>query len=97
MEQVIFSILIAFLTVRYCIINLIDISNKINLFDHPDKVRKFHQTAVSPFGGVALFIGVMISIGLNKSIWINSPEFSRYFVAFVIVFFLGLKDDLKIH
>jgi UDP-GlcNAc:undecaprenyl-phosphate GlcNAc-1-phosphate transferase len=93
LEQIILCVLISFLTVQYCIKKLIIISNVKELFDHPDKDRKLHQRAVSPLGGVALFIGVMISISLNKLIWLNNPEFSRFFVAFVIIFFFGLKDD----
>jgi UDP-N-acetylmuramyl pentapeptide phosphotransferase/UDP-N-acetylglucosamine-1-phosphate transferase len=94
MYQLIFSIIISYLAARFIIIKLLDISILEDLLDQPDDVRKFHRRAVSPFGGVALFIGLILSIGLNDAVWINSREFPRYFVAFVMIFFLGLKDDL---
>ncbi len=94
MSQVLIGALLSFIIALYCIPVIIRIAEAKKLFDHPDDDRKLHTKPIPSLGGVALFISISISIGLINDIWISQPEFSYYFTSIVIIFFLGLKDDI---
>jgi len=71
---------------------VIRFANKRQLFDIPDG-RKFHDNNISRIGGVA----IMISVILGISIFIKPqelPSFSYLIAGMVIMFFVGLIDDM---
>jgi UDP-N-acetylmuramyl pentapeptide phosphotransferase/UDP-N-acetylglucosamine-1-phosphate transferase len=96
MSQVYIGALLSFIITLYCIPIIIHIAEAKKLFDHPDDDRKLHTKPIPSLGGVALFISISISLGLINEAWISQPEFSYYFTTMVIIFFLGLKDDILV-
>lgn len=68
------------------------IAEEKKLFDIPDD-RKLHKKPIASLGGVGIFSGFFLAALLSISQKIN-PEFQYYFAAALVVFFLGLKDDI---
>ena len=70
-------------------------ANKKHLFDHPDDDRKLHSRAVPTLGGIAIFLAFLLSFAISP--WADSLEgFSFLVAALLILFFVGLKDDLVV-
>ncbi len=74
------------------------ICHQLRLLDMPGE-RKVHQFAVPYLGGVAVFFGFMMSLGV--ALHLDRPfryeflqEFIGLFVAASIIFLLGIFDDL---
>lgn len=94
MEQLIIGGVIAFLVTFYAIPVIIQISEEKKLFDVPDE-RKVHKTPIPSLGGLAMFAGLMISLLLTVA-FTNNTTFQYYIATFLIIFFLGIKDDIMI-
>src|SRR5205814_8166353 len=62
------------------------------LFDVPDE-RKIHKVPVPSLGGVGIFGGFLLAALLSISAF-QTPEFQYFFDASIVIFFIGLKDDL---
>ncbi len=73
---------------------IINIADQKKLFDLPDE-RKIHPKPIASLGGVAIFAGFTLSALLSIQGKL-SPEFQYFFAAALVIFFLGLKDDLVI-
>ena len=71
---------------------IIKIAEEKKLFDIPDG-RKLHKTPIASLGGVGIFLGFFLAALLSISHKIN-PEFQYFFAAALVVFILGLKDDI---
>jgi UDP-N-acetylmuramyl pentapeptide phosphotransferase/UDP-N-acetylglucosamine-1-phosphate transferase len=84
------SFIITFLAVPV----VIQIAEKKKLYDVPDE-RKVHTRLVASLGGVAIFGGFILASLLSIQGYLN-PEFQYFFAAAIIIFFLGLKDDIMI-
>lgn len=83
----------AFLLTFLAVPVVIEIATKNRLFDTPN-ARKIHTRRVSSLGGAAIFTGFLISCMLFIPDQAN-PEIRFFMAAAIIVFFLGLKDDLS--
>jgi UDP-GlcNAc:undecaprenyl-phosphate/decaprenyl-phosphate GlcNAc-1-phosphate transferase len=84
------SFIITFLTIPV----ILQIAEQKKLYDIPDE-RKVHTRPVTSLGGVGIFGGFLLACLL--SIQGNlTPEFQYFFAAAVIIFFLGLRDDLMV-
>lgn len=94
MEQLIIGGVIAFLVTFYAIPVVIQVAEQKKLFDVPDE-RKVHKTPIPSLGGLAMFAGLMISL-LLTAVLNNSTTFQYYIATFLIIFFLGIKDDIII-
>ncbi len=73
---------------------IIRFANNKGIIDLPDDDRKIHHTLIPTLGGVALFGGIVISF----SAWIGHqpPNYYSYLIAaLVIIFIVGLKDDIE--
>jgi len=82
------SFIICFLTLPV----IISYSLKKNLGDIPGR-RKIHKNVTPSMGGVAIFLGFMISC----MIWMGYDQWMQVtfvFMALSIMFFIGLRDDL---
>ncbi len=96
--QLLFPILAfgcAFLITLVSIPSIIQVARLKHLFDEPDDYRKLHKRVVPTLGGLAIFAGSIISVLL----FTDGSEFvSRQYVvaAAMILFFLGIKDDIII-
>lgn len=84
------SFIITFLAIPI----VLQIAEEKRLFDVPDE-RKIHKVPVPSLGGVGIFGGFLLASLLSISSKQNS-EFQYFFAASVIIFFLGLKDDLVV-
>ena len=86
-------ILFSLLIVVIAIPSIIHIANKCGLYDDHAVSLKNHKYGISRLGGVALFFSFIItSLLFSKSI--NSETFNFLLVSCVILFAVGLKDDL---
>jgi len=97
MENIVLGVFLAFIITFYSIPVIIQVSNMKKLFDHPDD-RKLHQSPIPSLGGLGIFGGFIMSILLFANF--SNPEvFSTiqyYLAAFMVIFFLGVKDDILI-
>lgn len=94
----IFQILAAFFIglclVYYAIPIIVQISIAKHLYDVPNE-RKVNKTVIPNLGGIALFVG--ISIGTLIGIFKGSFSDWRYIsAAMIILFFVGIKDDILV-
>lgn len=82
------SLLITFLIVP----SIIKVAGIRNLFDIPCE-RKNHQEAITNLGGIAIFGGILFSL----SFWSSDKDivYLKYVISsIVIIFFIGLRDDI---
>src|SRR5215510_12165067 len=82
------SFIISFLAIPV----VLQIAEMRKLFDMPDE-RKIHTYPVASLGGVGIFGGFLLASLLSIRGQLN-PEFQYFFAAALVIFFLGLKDDL---
>ena len=82
------SFIISFLAIPV----VMQIAEQKKLYDIPDE-RKLHTHTVTSLGGVGIFGGFLLAALLSIQGYLN-PEFQYFFAAALVIFFLGLKDDL---
>ena len=95
MQQIIVGAVVAFFISFYFIPILIELAKSKQLVDVPDD-RKIHKDPVPRFGGIGIFAGFLFSLLLSASINNSFLEFQYLIAAFLIVFFLGVGDDIMI-
>lgn len=97
MENIVFGVILAFIITFYSIPIIIQVSNMKKLFDHPDD-RKLHQSPIPSLGGLGIFGGFIMAILLFANF--SDPQVftsvQYYLAAFMVIFFLGVKDDILI-
>lgn len=84
------SFIISFLAIPV----ILQIAEQKKLYDVPDE-RKVHTHAVTSLGGVGIFGGFLLASLLSIQGQFN-PEFQYFFASALVIFFLGLKDDLVV-
>ena len=84
------SFIITFLAIPV----VLSVAEKKKLYDIPDE-RKVHTKLVASLGGVGIFGGFILASLLSIEGQYNY-EFQYFFAAAIVIFFLGLKDDLMI-
>ncbi|MFM1793812.1 MAG: hypothetical protein RL642_197, partial [Bacteroidota bacterium] len=62
------------------------------LFDQPTS-NKVHFIPIPTFGGISFFVAVLFSLILLVS-FKNAPELQNFIAASILIFFIGLKDDV---
>lgn len=85
----IFSLIIVCFSIK----KIIYVAKKCHLFDNPNETRKVHFNKTPNLGGVALYITIITSSTIFTSFY-PIPNINYIFVASIIVFTLGLTDDL---
>lgn len=93
MEQIILGVILSFLTTLFAIPKIILVSEKKKLFDNPDDVRKLHKKPISSLGGLGIFLGFILAVLLTVNFF-QVREFQFYIASFIIIFFVGIKDDI---
>lgn len=83
---------VSFLITFFAIPIIIRVAEQKKLYDLPDE-RKVHTKPIPSLGGVGIFVGFLLASLLTISIPVY-PEFQYYVAALIVIFFLGLKDDL---
>ncbi len=86
-----FSILISFLITFYLVPLLSAVALRLNVLDVPDGKIKNHEKATPYLGGVAIYIGFLISLGL---VFPFENQIMLFIVGSTLLLFVGLIDDL---
>ncbi|HRO45161.1 MraY family glycosyltransferase [Agriterribacter sp.] len=94
MEIILLATILAFVITFTAIPVIINVSEIKKLYDLPN-ARKIHATPVPSLGGLGIFAGFIISCLMTIS-FSSAPGFQYYFAAALVIFFLGLKDDILI-
>jgi UDP-GlcNAc:undecaprenyl-phosphate GlcNAc-1-phosphate transferase len=94
MFDVLLSMAISFTIAYLAIPAIITVAETKKLFDLPDE-RKIHQAHIPSLGGLGIFAGFMLACLISIHLNISS-EFQYFFAAALVMFFLGLKDDILI-
>lgn len=92
MINIAFGCITAFIITFLAIPSIIKVAIIKNLFDEPGE-RKAHKSSVPTLGGLAIFAGVVFSY----TFWSSGigDEATQYIIAAIIVmFFIGIKDDI---
>ena len=92
--QISLAFFIGLIIVFYAIPVIVRISIAKHLYDVPNE-RKVNKTVIPNLGGVALFIGISIGtmIGILKNAF---PDWRFISSGMIILFFIGLKDDVLV-
>ncbi len=94
MFDVLLSLAISFTIAYMAIPAIITVAETKKLFDVPDE-RKIHTAHIPSLGGLGIFAGFILSCLLAIQLNI-SPEFQYFYAAAIVLFFLGIKDDILI-
>jgi UDP-N-acetylmuramyl pentapeptide phosphotransferase/UDP-N-acetylglucosamine-1-phosphate transferase len=78
------------------------ITNKINLFDHPNLKRKIHKTKIFLGGGILFEINIIVLIillsynnFLEKDYFYSLKSYISFFIIPLFLFIIGYFDDKK--
>jgi UDP-GlcNAc:undecaprenyl-phosphate/decaprenyl-phosphate GlcNAc-1-phosphate transferase len=93
MFDILLSIAIAFTITFLAIPVIIFVAEKKKLFDVPDASRKLHTLPIPSLGGLGIFAGFVLS-SMIMIPFESAPDFQYFFAAALVIFFLGLKDDI---
>ena len=88
--NIFFSLITAFFIALLAIPRLIDFAKKLNVFDNGGD-RASHEGSTPFFGGIAIFTGVISSL----LFWADIEEIQYILVSILIVFIVGLIDDIR--
>src|SRR5450432_3880363 len=94
MFDVLLCLSISFTITFLAIPVIINVAEMKKLFDMPD-ARKIHQVAITPLGGIGIFAGFVFGCLLTINFKYSS-EFQYFIAATMVIFFLGLKDDILV-
>jgi UDP-GlcNAc:undecaprenyl-phosphate/decaprenyl-phosphate GlcNAc-1-phosphate transferase len=94
MLNVVLTSSVSFIITFLAIPAIIRIAESKKLYDVPD-ARKLHTNPISSLGGIGIFGGFFLASILSVSSGLY-PEFQYFFAASLIIFFLGIKDDLMV-
>ena len=94
MLDVLLTASVSFIITFLAIPVVIQVAEQKKLYDIPDE-RKVHTRLVASLGGVGIFGGFILASLLSVQGYVNA-EFQYFFAASMVIFFLGLKDDLMI-
>ncbi len=89
------ALLASFVITFKAVPSIIYISEIKRHYDEPDGERKIHRNIVPTLGGIALFAGFLIACGTFFGQY--SPDYLSPMVAsLLILFFIGIKDDILV-
>ncbi len=92
--KILFAFILSFLIVYLAIPTIIRVAKMTQWLDRPSE-RKIHSQPVPRLAGVAIFTG----IGISTLFFLQYPEFhaiNYYMISLIILFFIGLKDDILV-
>ncbi len=92
MDKILLSSGLAFIITFFAIPVIIQVAKDKKLFDEPDE-RKIHKAVIPTLGGLGIFAGFIIATLLGAPF---SLELQYFVAAAIVVFFLGIKDDILI-
>ncbi|MCW3116473.1 MAG: UDP-N-acetylmuramyl pentapeptide phosphotransferase/UDP-N-acetylglucosamine-phosphate transferase [Chitinophagaceae bacterium] len=83
----------ALLGTMICIRSVIVVAREKHLFDEPSEERKIHIYKTPNLGGVGIYCAFLFAVALVIPTGIL-PYFNSFVAASLIIFAIGLKDDL---
>jgi UDP-GlcNAc:undecaprenyl-phosphate GlcNAc-1-phosphate transferase len=103
MLQLILVFLTSFIVVLYATPALIKVAILKRLIDTPSEERKIHKRSVPTIGGIIIYAGTLFSFSLwynienlfySEAIFQSVKEFQLIVACSLILFFVGVKDDI---
>jgi UDP-GlcNAc:undecaprenyl-phosphate GlcNAc-1-phosphate transferase len=96
MTNILLSAGLAFVITFYAIPIIIQVARDKKLFDEPDE-RKVHKIVIPTLGGLGIFAGFILATLLGTPAGHGSSRELQYFAAAaLVIFFLGIKDDILV-
>ncbi len=93
MQNILLSAVLSFIITFFAIPVIIQIAKSKKLFDEPDE-RKVHKTVVPTLGGLGIFAGFIVATLMGSTPFYH--ELQYFAAAAIVIFFLGLKDDILV-
>ncbi len=93
MDNILLSGALAFLITFFSIPVIIEVAKDKKLFDEPDE-RKVHKAVIPTLGGLGIFAGFIIATLMGAPV--GAAELQYFMAAVMVIFFLGIKDDILI-
>jgi len=94
MDNILLSAALAFVITYFSIPVIIQVAKDKKLFDEPDE-RKVHKTVIPTLGGLGIFAGFIIATLMGVPP-VLSTQLQFVAAAAIVIFFLGIKDDILI-
>ncbi|HEX3007969.1 MAG TPA: MraY family glycosyltransferase [Bacteroidales bacterium] len=91
---ILLSLAVSLFIVLISIPSIVTVAQIKRLYDEPGR-RKSHHHAIPNLGGVAIFAGTMVALGIFAD-FASALEFKMLIVSMVVIFFIGIKDDILI-
>jgi UDP-N-acetylmuramyl pentapeptide phosphotransferase/UDP-N-acetylglucosamine-1-phosphate transferase len=94
MDKILLSSGLSFIITFFAIPVIIQVAKDKKLFDKPDE-RKVHKAVIPTLGGLGIFAGFIVAtlLGVPQG---SVSEIQYFVAASIVIFFLGLKDDILI-
>lgn len=92
MENVLIATVLSFVITYFAIPVLIRVAELKNLYDEPDE-RKSHKARIPTLGGIGFFSGFVMASAVCVPAFADSP-FQYMVAAFIVIFMVGMKDDI---
>ena len=93
MDNILLSGVLAFIITFFSIPVIIQVARQKKMFDEPDE-RKVHKMVIPTLGGLGIFAGFILATLLGVPL--HSAELQYFVAAAVVIFFLGIKDDILV-
>lgn len=93
MSYILLSGVLAFLITFFSIPVIIQVARQKKMFDEPDE-RKVHKMVIPTLGGLGIFAGFILATLLGVPL--SNPELQYFVAAAIVIFFLGIKDDILV-
>jgi len=93
MNNILISFGLAFLITFFAIPVIIEVARRKKLYDEPDE-RKVHKMVIPTLGGLGIFGGFILATLIGAPV--GSIELQYFVAAAIVIFFLGIKDDILV-
>ena len=93
MDNIFLSGALGFLITFFAIPIIIQVARRKKLFDEPEE-RKVHKVVIPTLGGLGIFGGFILATLMAAPT--GSNELQYFAAAAIVIFFLGIKDDILV-
>jgi UDP-N-acetylmuramyl pentapeptide phosphotransferase/UDP-N-acetylglucosamine-1-phosphate transferase len=93
MDNILLSGALSFMITFFAIPVIIQVAREKKMFDEPDE-RKVHKMVIPTLGGLGIFAGFILATLLGVPP--GNTELQYFVAAAVVIFFLGIKDDILV-
>ena len=106
MKEIVFGFITAFVVVLLTTPSLIKVAKMKHLVDEPSESRKLHRQSIPTIGGIIIFAATIFSFALwfpatdaryfGNALSFNQAvsDFKYLIAASILIFFIGVKDDI---